>query len=161
MPDAAIFDLGPAIGEVFLVCVATALLMVGAFRSQEPAASRLVMPLAVMALVADMKDKEIADLGNTALKNTLSELARTILKNRQSVGFGRDNTLIMPLPNDALHSLPFCHERHPEFLVIHLIIVKPVDGFVSELDLHLRLIAERLNLLVAALSACILAEHTQ
>ena len=45
------FDLAPAITEIFLAAVALALLMVGAFRGREPDASRLVMPLAVMALV--------------------------------------------------------------------------------------------------------------
>src|SRR5918994_4367890 len=37
--------------EIFLACVALALLMVGAFRGEEPGASRLVSPLVVMALV--------------------------------------------------------------------------------------------------------------
>jgi NADH-quinone oxidoreductase subunit N len=46
-----LFDLAPAITEIFLAAVALALLMVGAFRGREPDASRLVMPLAVMALV--------------------------------------------------------------------------------------------------------------
>jgi NADH-quinone oxidoreductase subunit N len=46
-----VFDLAPAITEIFLVCVGLALLMVGAFRGREPAASRLVTPLCVGALV--------------------------------------------------------------------------------------------------------------
>jgi NADH-quinone oxidoreductase subunit N len=46
-----VFDLAPAITEIFLACVALALLMVGAFRGEEPGASRLVSPLVVMALV--------------------------------------------------------------------------------------------------------------
>ena len=45
------FDLAPAITEIFLACAAMALLMVGAFRGQEPEAARLVTPLAVMAMV--------------------------------------------------------------------------------------------------------------
>ena len=45
------FDLAPAITEIFLAAVATALLMVGAFRAHEPEAARLVTPLAVMAMV--------------------------------------------------------------------------------------------------------------
>jgi NADH-quinone oxidoreductase subunit N len=49
--DAAMFDLAPAITEILLACVPMALLMVGVFRGSEPAASRLVTPLAVMALV--------------------------------------------------------------------------------------------------------------
>jgi NADH-quinone oxidoreductase subunit N len=49
--DAAAFDFAPAIPEIFLACAAMALLMVGVFRTGEPAASHLVWPLAVMALV--------------------------------------------------------------------------------------------------------------
>ncbi|MGH6943219.1 MAG: NADH-quinone oxidoreductase subunit NuoN [Geminicoccaceae bacterium] len=48
------FDIAPAITEVFLACAAMALLMVGAFRGEEPGASRLVTPLAVMALVVGL-----------------------------------------------------------------------------------------------------------
>ncbi len=44
-------DLAPAMTEILLICVAMALLMLGAFRGEEPGASRLVTPLAVMALV--------------------------------------------------------------------------------------------------------------
>ena len=51
MLELAVFDLAPAITEILLACVALALLMVGVFRGSEPAAARLVMPLAVMALV--------------------------------------------------------------------------------------------------------------
>jgi NADH-quinone oxidoreductase subunit N len=46
-----VFDLAPAITEIFLACAAMALLMVGAFRGAEPEAARLVTPLAVMAMV--------------------------------------------------------------------------------------------------------------
>jgi NADH-quinone oxidoreductase subunit N len=49
-----VFDLAPAITEIFLAGVALALLMVGAFRGEEPGASRLVSPLVVMALVIGM-----------------------------------------------------------------------------------------------------------
>jgi NADH-quinone oxidoreductase subunit N len=49
-----VHDLAPAITEIFLACVALALLMVGAFRGPEPGASRLVTPLAVMALVVGL-----------------------------------------------------------------------------------------------------------
>jgi NADH-quinone oxidoreductase subunit N len=49
--EAAAFDFAPAIPEIFLACAAMALLMVGVFRTGEPAASHLVWPLAVMALV--------------------------------------------------------------------------------------------------------------
>ena len=44
------FDLAPAITEIFLVCVGLAVLMVGAFRGGEPGASRVVTPLCVAAL---------------------------------------------------------------------------------------------------------------
>jgi NADH-quinone oxidoreductase subunit N len=57
------FDLAPAITEIFLVCSATALLMVGAFRGEEPEASRLVTPLAVMALVVGLFLLFLADDG--------------------------------------------------------------------------------------------------
>jgi NADH-quinone oxidoreductase subunit N len=49
--EAAAFDFAPAIPEIFLACAAMALLMIGVFRTGEPAASHLVWPLAVMALV--------------------------------------------------------------------------------------------------------------
>ena len=45
------FDFAPAITEIFLVCVALALLMVGAFKAREPEASRMVSPLCVAALL--------------------------------------------------------------------------------------------------------------
>jgi NADH-quinone oxidoreductase subunit N len=45
------FNLTPAITEIFLTGTALALLMVGAFRGREPEAARLVTPLAVMAMV--------------------------------------------------------------------------------------------------------------
>jgi NADH-quinone oxidoreductase subunit N len=45
------FNLTPAITEIFLAGMALALLMVGAFRGREPEAGRLVTPLAVMAMV--------------------------------------------------------------------------------------------------------------
>jgi NADH-quinone oxidoreductase subunit N len=46
-----VFDLTPAITEIFLVGVGLAMLMVGAFRAREPDASRLVSPLCVVALL--------------------------------------------------------------------------------------------------------------
>jgi NADH-quinone oxidoreductase subunit N len=49
--DAAAFDFAPVIPEIFLACAAMGLLMVGVFRAGEPAASHLVWPLSVMALV--------------------------------------------------------------------------------------------------------------
>ena len=45
------FDLAPAITEIFLVCVGLAVLMVGAFRGREPHASRVVTPVCVAALL--------------------------------------------------------------------------------------------------------------
>jgi NADH-quinone oxidoreductase subunit N len=45
------FNLTPAITEIFLTGTGLALLMVGAFRGREPEAARLVTPLAVMAMV--------------------------------------------------------------------------------------------------------------
>ena len=45
------FDLTPAITEIFLVCVGLAVLMVGAFLGSEPRASRVVTPLCVAALL--------------------------------------------------------------------------------------------------------------
>jgi NADH-quinone oxidoreductase subunit N len=50
----AVFDLTPAITEIFLATAGLALLMVGAFRGREPEASRLVTPLAVMAMVVGL-----------------------------------------------------------------------------------------------------------
>ena len=47
-------EFAPAITEIFLVGVALALLMVGAFRDREPDASHLVTPLCIMALVVGM-----------------------------------------------------------------------------------------------------------
>ncbi|MGH1481108.1 MAG: NADH-quinone oxidoreductase subunit NuoN [Geminicoccales bacterium] len=49
--DIAMFDLAPAMTEIFLVLVALALLMVGAFRDEEQDSDRFVSSLAVMALV--------------------------------------------------------------------------------------------------------------
>jgi NADH-quinone oxidoreductase subunit N len=46
-----VFDLAPAITEIFLVCVGLAVLMVGAFRGREPHASRVVTPVCVAALL--------------------------------------------------------------------------------------------------------------
>jgi NADH-quinone oxidoreductase subunit N len=46
-----LFDLAPAITEIFLVCVGLVALMIGAFRGREPQASRVVMPLCVAALL--------------------------------------------------------------------------------------------------------------
>ncbi len=59
------FDLAPAITEIFLICVAMALLMVGAFRDEEQDTQRFVSSLAIMALVVAffmvwMGDKETA-----------------------------------------------------------------------------------------------------
>ena len=45
------FDLMPAITEIFLVGVGLAVLMVGAFSGREPDASRLVSPLCIVALL--------------------------------------------------------------------------------------------------------------
>jgi NADH-quinone oxidoreductase subunit N len=44
-------DLAPAMAEIVLICGAMALLMLGVFRTREPAASRLVLPLAIMVLL--------------------------------------------------------------------------------------------------------------
>jgi NADH-quinone oxidoreductase subunit N len=46
-----VFDLIPAITEIFLVGVGLAVLMVGAFSGREPDASRLVSPLCIVALL--------------------------------------------------------------------------------------------------------------
>jgi NADH-quinone oxidoreductase subunit N len=46
-----VFDLAPAITEIFLVCVGLAVLMVGAFVGREPRASRVVTPLCIAALL--------------------------------------------------------------------------------------------------------------
>ncbi len=59
------FDLAPAMTEIFLICVALALLMVGAFRDEEQDTHRFVSSLAIMALVVAffivwMGDKERA-----------------------------------------------------------------------------------------------------
>ncbi|MGI9416398.1 MAG: NADH-quinone oxidoreductase subunit NuoN [Geminicoccaceae bacterium] len=48
------FDLAPAMTEIFLVCVAMALLMLGAFRDEEQDTHRFVSSLAIMALVVGM-----------------------------------------------------------------------------------------------------------
>jgi NADH-quinone oxidoreductase subunit N len=59
------FDLAPAFTEVFLICVALALLMLGAFREEEQDTQRFISTLAIMALVVGMfivlmGDKETA-----------------------------------------------------------------------------------------------------
>jgi NADH-quinone oxidoreductase subunit N len=46
-----VFDLTPAITEIFLVCAGLVMLMVGAFRGREPHASRVVTPVCVAALL--------------------------------------------------------------------------------------------------------------
>jgi NADH-quinone oxidoreductase subunit N len=46
-----VFDLTPAITEIFLVGAGLAVLMVGAFSGREPDASRLVSPLCIVALL--------------------------------------------------------------------------------------------------------------
>ncbi|MGI9492838.1 MAG: NADH-quinone oxidoreductase subunit NuoN [Geminicoccaceae bacterium] len=51
MIDTAMFDLAPAMAEIFLVCVALALLMIGAFRDEEQDSQRFVSSLAIMALL--------------------------------------------------------------------------------------------------------------
>ena len=48
------FDLAPAMTEIFLICIAMALLMLGAFRDEEQDAHRLVSTLAIMALVVGL-----------------------------------------------------------------------------------------------------------
>lgn len=48
------FDLAPAMTEIFLICVALALLMLGAFRDEEQDTQRFVSSLAIMALVVGM-----------------------------------------------------------------------------------------------------------
>jgi len=45
------FDLAPAMTEIFLICVAMALLMLGAFRDEEQDTHRFVSSLAIMALL--------------------------------------------------------------------------------------------------------------
>ena len=65
MIDVAMFDLGPAITEIFLICVALALLMIGAFREEEQDSQRFVSSLAIMALLVALfmiwvGDKETA-----------------------------------------------------------------------------------------------------
>lgn len=59
------FDLAPAMTEIFLICVAMALLMLGAFRDEEQDTQRFISSLAIMALVVGMfivlmGDKETA-----------------------------------------------------------------------------------------------------
>ncbi len=51
MIDVAMFDLAPAMTEIFLICVALALLMIGAFRDEEQDTQRFVSSLAIMALL--------------------------------------------------------------------------------------------------------------
>ncbi|MEM9440848.1 MAG: NADH-quinone oxidoreductase subunit NuoN [Pseudomonadota bacterium] len=48
------FDLAPAMTEIFLICVALALLMLGAFRDEEQDTQRFISSLAIMALVVGM-----------------------------------------------------------------------------------------------------------
>ncbi|MGI9507478.1 MAG: NADH-quinone oxidoreductase subunit NuoN [Geminicoccaceae bacterium] len=48
------FDLAPAMTEIFLICVAMALLMLGAFRDEEQDTHRFVSSLAIMALVVGL-----------------------------------------------------------------------------------------------------------
>jgi NADH-quinone oxidoreductase subunit N len=48
------FDLAPAMTEIFLICVALALLMLGAFREEEQDTQRFISSLAIMALVVGM-----------------------------------------------------------------------------------------------------------
>jgi len=45
------FDLAPAMTEIFLICVALALLMIGAFRDEEQDTQRFVSSLGIMALL--------------------------------------------------------------------------------------------------------------
>jgi NADH-quinone oxidoreductase subunit N len=57
------FDLAPAVTEIFLICVALALLMLGAFRGEEQDTHRFVSSLAIMGLLVGlfivlMGDKE-------------------------------------------------------------------------------------------------------
>jgi NADH-quinone oxidoreductase subunit N len=59
------FDLAPAVTEIFLICVALALLMLGAFRGEEQDTHRFVSSLAIMGLLVGlfivlMGDKERA-----------------------------------------------------------------------------------------------------
>jgi len=63
MMGIGMFELAPAMTEVFLICVAMALLMLGAFRDEEQDTHRFVSSLAIMALVVGlfivlMGDKE-------------------------------------------------------------------------------------------------------
>jgi len=51
MIDTAMFDLAPAMTEIFLICVALALLMIGAFRDEEQDTQRFVSSLGIMALL--------------------------------------------------------------------------------------------------------------
>ncbi|MGI9484595.1 MAG: NADH-quinone oxidoreductase subunit NuoN [Geminicoccaceae bacterium] len=48
------FDLAPAVTEIFLVCVAMALLMLGAFRDEEQDTHHFVSTLAIMALAVGL-----------------------------------------------------------------------------------------------------------
>jgi NADH-quinone oxidoreductase subunit N len=48
------FDLAPAFTEIFLICVAMALLLVGAFRGEDQDTHRFVSTLAIMALVVGL-----------------------------------------------------------------------------------------------------------
>ena len=48
------FDLAPAVTEIFLICVAMALLMLGAFRDEEQDTHRFVSSLAIMALMVSL-----------------------------------------------------------------------------------------------------------
>jgi NADH-quinone oxidoreductase subunit N len=60
-----VFDLAPAITEIFLVCVGLAVLMVGAFRGREPQASRVVTPICVAALLIGIVLLAAFDAGET------------------------------------------------------------------------------------------------
>ncbi len=60
------FDLAPAITEIFLICVGLVLLMVGAFRGREPDASRVVTPVCVAALLIGIFLVAAFDSGETS-----------------------------------------------------------------------------------------------
>lgn len=65
MMGIGMFDLAPAMTEIFLICVAMALLLIGAFRDEEQDSHHFVSSLAIMALMVGlfivlMGDKETA-----------------------------------------------------------------------------------------------------
>jgi NADH-quinone oxidoreductase subunit N len=60
-----VFDLTPAITEIFLVGVGLAVLMVGAFSGREPDASRLVSPLCIVALLLGVVPLIVLSHGET------------------------------------------------------------------------------------------------